>query len=192
MDMSILRWRLKQFGYRTAQFSYPSIRHDCRSNAARLQRFVEKIEADEIHFVAHSLGGLIVRHLLYDFPDQKPGRVVTLATPHQGSFAAQQASRRIWGRWILGNSLSACLLGDLPAWNAERELGSIAGNKGFGVGMLMARLTRPHDGTVTVAETELAGMSDHITLPVTHVGMMLSVNVANQVQAFLDSGQFNH
>ena len=191
IDMTLLRWRLRRAGYRTAQFSYPSVRQDCRQNAARLQQFVARIPDDEIHFVAHSLGGLLLQQYFMDYPEQKPGRVVTLATPHLGSSVAQQVSRHWWGRWMMGKSLQCGLLGEVTRWQNQRPLGVIAGSKAFGVGIFIAKLQRPHDGTVQVSETQIPGLTDHIVLPVTHVGMMFSSNVARQVNVFLATGAFN-
>lgn len=95
-------------------------------------------------------------------------------------------------RFILGHSLERGLLGDLPPWPADRELGSIAGTLNAGLGWLFGPAPAPADGTVTVAETRLAGMRDHICLPVSHTGILLSPLVAEQAGAFLATGQFIH
>ena len=53
-------------------------------------------------------------------------------------------------------------------------------------------LPAPHDGTVSVASTRLEGMSDHLVLPYTHTFIMNALEVAEQVDAFLQTGRFNH
>jgi hypothetical protein len=75
-------------------------------------------------------------------------------------------------------------------WNGTRDLGVIAGDRAFGMGRLIGPLPKPNDGTVTVAETRLPGATDHIVLPVTHLSMLWSGDVAEQVIAFLRDGHF--
>lgn len=70
------------------------------------------------------------------------------------------------------------------------EIGAIAGTRRLGVGMAFARLDNPNDGVVTVAETRLPGLADHLVLPVSHSGMLFSARVAREVCAFLRAGRF--
>lgn len=190
IDMSLLRYRLRKSGFNTKQFSYPSVRCDLQQNAQHLQRFISNIDDDEIHFVCHSLGGLLIRQLFVDFPEQKPGRVVTLSTPHQGSVVAKRMKTSVWSKVLLGKSLDFGLLGNLPAWTSANEIGVIAGNRSMGIGRFVTRLPGPNDGTVTLEESRLEGMKDYKILPVTHAGMMLSPQVAKEVRQFLDTGMF--
>ncbi len=190
-DMALLRRRVRACGFPVRQFSYPGVRLPPRENAARLQRWLAGVEADTVHFVAHSLGGLVVRWLLHDFPDQRPGRVITLGTPHAGSRVAVAVARRPLLRRALGASVEQGLLGGLPSWDESRELGVIAGTREFGIGRWVTRLTPPHDGTVEVGETRLAGMTDFTTVHATHLGLLYSAAAARQVCAFLASGRFH-
>jgi pimeloyl-ACP methyl ester carboxylesterase len=191
LDMAVLRRRVRACGFAPLQFSYPSVRATPRANAARLQRWLAGIGADTVHFVAHSLGGLVIRWLLHDFPDQRPGRIVTLGTPHGGSRVAACAGRRAVTRWVLGGSLVQGLLGDVPPWKGPREIGVIAGTRGIGIGRFITRLTPPHDGTVEVGETRLSGMADFATVGASHLGLLYSAPAARQVCAFLADGRFN-
>ena len=189
--MALLRWHLRRCGFRTVQFHYPSIRESVRDNAARLQRFVQRLPGEELHFVGHSLGGLVVRRLYHDFPRQRPGRVVTLGTPHTGSLAAHRLVRTRIGRWLLGRAGDDGLLGGLPSWEAPCELGVIAGNLPLGGGWVVGGLPRPHDGTVSVESTRLPGMTDHLVLHVSHMGLLVSPDVARHTCCFLRRGRFN-
>ena len=189
-DMALLRWRLRRCGFRAVQFRYPSIRASVSDNAARLQRFVQRLPGDEVHFVAHSLGGLVVRRLFHDFPQQRPGRILTLGTPHSGSLAARRLIRHRIGRWLLGRAGQDGLLGGLPPWGGAPELGSIAGSLPLGGGWLVGGLPRPHDGTVSVASTRLEGMADHLVLRVSHMGLLVSPEAARQTCHFLYHGRF--
>ena len=91
---------------------------------------------------------------------------------------------------------------DVGCWNstlaewatsatARYEVGSIAGTMSVGMGRLVARFEGENDGTVAVDETELQGMTDHLCMPVSHSGMVLSTDVVDQVAAFLKHGKFN-
>ena len=190
-EMALLRRQLAVAGFSTRQFSYPSVRVSPAVAARLLGDFVAGIEAPVVHYVAHSLGGLVLRHFLHgDADGRHPGRVVTLATPHQGSRAAQAIAQTALGRRLLGRSIEQGLLGDVPAWPDQRALGVIAGSRGIGLGRFLARLDLPHDGTVAAAETELSAATDRITLPVSHFGGLFSREVADQVIYFLRQGRF--
>jgi len=80
VDMTLLRKRLQKAGFLTHQFSYPSVARSPRENARALNTFLTDIDAEVVHFVCHSLGGIIVRRLLHEYPEQRPGRFVTLVS----------------------------------------------------------------------------------------------------------------
>ena len=71
------------------------------------------------------------------------------------------------------------------------EVGVIAGTIGIGLGRMVGRLEKPHDGVVTVKETELPGINDHLMLPVSHSGLLLSRRVVKQAAFFLGHGRFD-
>lgn len=189
--LHLLQKRLEGAGFRAVPYTYRTVRNAPRVNAMELNAFCRDLGSPALlHFVGHSLGGLVLRHLFHDYPDQPPGRVVTLGTPHQDSAAARSLSRIGAGRAALGRSVHEGLLGGAPPWDARRELGSIAGTLRFGMGTLVPGIPTPSDGTVAVAETRLPGMTDHVTAPVSHFGLVLSSRVAGYTAHFLRHGQF--
>jgi pimeloyl-ACP methyl ester carboxylesterase len=189
LEMSLLRRRLGKAGFATQRFSYPTVRSDIATNAARLQQFVSGLDADTVHFVGHSLGGLLILRLFEDFPVQRPGRIVLLGTPYSGSATARNLARRAWGRRLLGRSLEA-LLGDSPRWRGGRDLGVIAGTKPVGMGLLVGELPQPNDGTVILSETQGIPGAVSCTLPSSHSSLLFSADVAQRVSRFLRSGRF--
>ncbi len=189
--MLLLARRLRACGFQTAQFSYPSVRCDLSQNAVRLQRFAQQLDAPVVHFVAHSLGGLLLRRFFHDFPRQRPGRVVTLGTPHAGSQVARRMGSNPFGKALLGRSFTHGLRGDVPVWSARRELGVIAGDVALGVGRLLGGLSDPNDGAVSMAETYLPGMTAHTVFHVNHSGLLFSREVAGAVCHFLREGTFD-
>jgi pimeloyl-ACP methyl ester carboxylesterase len=192
MEMGLLRRRLGNLGYRCIQFSCPTLTSTPFENAMDLHACADRLDADTVHFVGHSLGGLVIRHLFHHYTWRRPGRIVTLGTPHAGSHSAARLARLLPGRWLLGRSICHGLLGSLPPWPATHQLGSIAGINGLGLGWLARDLPQPGDGTVAVVETRVAGMADHIELPVSHTAMLFSSAVVLQIHAFLKTGKFDH
>lgn len=190
--MRVLARRLHRAGWATIIFSYSSRRMTPQQNSAALAAMLGKVEFPVVHFVAHSLGGLVLMHFFQAFSLPSPGRVVLLGTPFQGSFVARRLSRHAWGRWLCGQALQGGLLGEGPQWAGERELGVIGGTRPFGAGWVTPGLSHPHDGTVAVNETQVPGQTDSILLPVTHSGLLFSKAVAQQVVTFLGAGRFSH
>lgn len=192
LDMVVLKKRLARAEYNTYQYSYKSVYSTPLENTMGLRSFIKSIKTPTIHYVCHSLGGLIIRYFYNEYPDQPPGRIVTLGTPHAPSSAAKNLSRILPGKWLLGKSLKGGLLGPVPPWRSTHELGVIAGTQRMGFGILIPGIPRPNDGTVSVAETKLEGMADHLTLPVSHFGMLMSKRVAQHTTAFLRNGKFDN
>lgn len=191
-SLAWLARRLRRAGFEPRLFAYATVAHSLSDNACALRQTVAGLRAPVVHYVGYSLGGLVVRALLELEPQLPPGRIVTLGTPHCGSASAQAVARYSWGPRLLGRGV-AQLCADVPAsWRVQtRELGSLAGSRSAGLGRLFAPLPAPNDGTVAVAETRLAWASDHIVLPVSHVGMLWSRVVAYQTAHFLRSGRFD-
>ena len=190
MDMSLLARRLQASGYHTVRFHYASISRTPRQNAAELDSFVAKLDAPVIHFVGHSLGGIVLRHLFFDYPHRKPGRAVTLGTSHRPSYSAYSLSGSALGRLLLGQSTVDGLLGNIPPWSGIHDLGSIAGTLEIGLGRAFNGLSSPNDGTVSVEETPLQNMKDHVMIKVSHFGLLLSPKTALLCHTFLRYGSF--
>ncbi|WP_018934704.1 alpha/beta fold hydrolase [Thioalkalivibrio sp. ALJ24] len=189
VEMALLRRRLRAAGYRVRAFRYPSRRAAPEEVARALAAWLETLPDDMVHLVGHSLGGVILRHLFTVAPVQRPGRVVMLGSPLQGSrVAARLASGRA-GRWWLGRALDRGLLGGSPVLRG-RQVGMIAGTRGRFPGPLLAELPEPHDGLVAVEETRGPEVSRHLQAPVNHMGLILSDPVARAVAHFLEHGEF--
>jgi pimeloyl-ACP methyl ester carboxylesterase len=189
--MTYIGWRLRHGGFRTYLFSYPSVHHSLRDNAMALRAFSDTIEGDTIHFVGHSLGGIVIRAMLAYCPPSRPGRVVTLCTPHRGNRAAQNFARWPWGTRMLGVSMADLLNGGVPECDlTAREFGVIRGDRSFGAGSLFSRLDESNDGVVMLREGELPGATDEITLHASHSGILLSRRAAANTDHFLRFGRF--
>lgn len=192
MEMALIRRRLgKQLGIPVDQFSYHTVTEGIAENTRRLQRYIDRYPKNRIHIVGHSLGGMLALKMLKRFPTPKVDRIVCLGSPLIGSAAACQLSQRPWLRPVLGKTLHESVVAEPLRESAfEHEVGMIAGSVPLGLGRLVARIDAPHDGVVSVAETEWSGLSDHLTLRVSHFGMLLSPRVAWQTGQFILHGRF--
>lgn len=196
VGMFVIRRQLeREYGARVSFFNYPSIRGSLDSNARALKRFIDRSGLDAVHLVGHSLGGVVALRMLATYPHAPPGRLVCLGSPLTGSRAAEFLNATDWGEGLLGATLPAGVLhASANEWGthvcAEREVGIIAGNVPLGVGRIVTDFGGPSDGTVAVSETELDGARDHLVMPVSHRGMILSRRVADQAWSFLKRGEF--
>lgn len=192
-SMVPLARRLKKLGWHCELFDYSSVFSSPDRNVKRLADRVvglrEHNSDGPLHFVGHSLGGLVIMKMLAQWGVDAPdGRVVLLGSPLNGSAVARRmAGNRLLKPWV---GRAAELLntgpGDLPG---GCEVAAIAGNLSLGAGRLVANLDKPHDGTVSVAETQAPGLADHLELPVSHTGLVLSREVADMINRFLISGR---
>ena len=149
-----------------------------------------------LHIVTHSLGGLVSRAFITAHRPADLGRVVMLAPPHGGSELADFVTSIGLDRVILGPV--AGHLRTARRDDHEAELGSIdfdcgiiAGDRAFDPILAPLVLPTPNDGKVSVAATRIAGMRDHIVLPVQHTFMVQDVGVIAQIKVYLATGAFS-
>lgn len=156
-----------------------------------LRQLVEVLERSPAHVMAHSLGGLVALRALQAHPQLPVERVVCLGTPLRGSRAAQRLRRARWTAAALGHA-AALLDGGLDRWEGRAQVGVIAGTKRVGLGSLLARFDTDHDGTVSVEETCLPGLTDHILVPDSHSTLLFSPRASGQAIEFFRHGHFRH
>ncbi|WP_019614836.1 esterase/lipase family protein [Psychromonas ossibalaenae] len=151
-------------------------------------------ESDKVHFVSHSMGGILIRLYLQKRHINNLGRVVMLGPPNQGSQLIDLLGRLIKNRHF--NKQAGMQLGTEPdsfvnsIGGADFELGIIAGKRSVNP-ILSTLLPGQNDGKVAVHSTRLSGMKDHLVMPVTHPFMMKNNRVISQVKHFLQHGLFS-
>ena len=185
-----LRRKLERAGYNVESFSYRSIAEDVSTNAQRLSDFCAE-QTDPVHLVGHSLGGLVILAMAEEFPVPSLGRLVCLGSPLTGSSAARATAALPGGRALLGKARDPLLTRQRERWPGEPPLGVIAGSRAIGLGRVLTRFDGPNDGTVSVEETKLPGVNDHVVLPVSHFSMLWSEVASEQVIAFLRTCHFS-
>ncbi len=194
-SMGRLQRRLEAAGHPTWSCTYPSRREPIEGLAEYVARRVEAEVEGPLMAVTHSLGGILVRHLAERLPWE---RVVMLAPPNTGSSVARALQDLKLFRWLFGPAGQE--VGDGARWPAPPSpFAVIAGTRGPSVGNPSSWLTGamnlidpegPHDGTVSVAETRLAGMADFATVDASHTWIADHPRTAELVLAFLDWGAF--
>jgi hypothetical protein len=149
--------------------------------------------ATKIHFVTHSLGGILLRYAISQDPIPDLGRVVMLGPPNQGSEVIDKM--RNWPGVQLITGIAGLQLGtdgdSIPSQlgPADFELGIIAGT-GTTNPFMSAMLPDEDDGKVTVARTQIEGMDDFKIVSNSHFGMMKSDDVIAYTTRFLRTGSF--
>lgn len=189
-------------GYTVFNVSYPSSRAAIAEHAKDLANIVDFLEGvEEINFVAHSMGNIVLRHYLNDQtdpasgrkPDQRIKRIVMLAPPNHGAALARRLGDHTWFQLVTGTP--GCELGkewehlEKQLATPECEFGILAGGKGTNQGR-NPLLTGDDDLVVTVDETKLPGARDFAVLPVGHTFMMDDSQTQEYTLRFLQHGYF--
>ena len=200
-SMARLAAGLERDGYRVVNLSYPSRTLALESLATTW--LPEQLRANgvdaasHLHFVTHSMGGIIVRVWLRDGgAPVNLGRVVMLAPPNAGSEVADHLNGFAPFRWFTGANGRRLGTGatDLPRslgpWPApSADLGIIAGSFSWNP-LFSAWLPGPDDGKVTVAATHLGGERDHLVLRHSHTWLAWHADTLAQTRGFLRTGRF--
>lgn len=194
-SFSTLASNLSAHGYATINYGYPSTDHTVEKLAqdAISDALSQCPEQSQIHFVTHSMGGILVRQYLSVNTIDDIGRVVMLGPPNKGSQVVDNLKDVPGFKMINGPAGMQLGTGEASAPNqlgpANFEVGIIAGTRSINL-ILSTMLPGKNDGKVSVENTKLDGMVDHISLPVTHPFMMKNKKVMSQVLHFLRFGTF--
>jgi pimeloyl-ACP methyl ester carboxylesterase len=182
-------------GYLVVNHHYKSREYNIEHLASEeLPLAIEKcLSSEKINFVTHSLGGIVLRQYLSANVIANLGRTVMLGPPNKGSQVVDKL-KYVPG-YKLVNGPAGMQLGtdaeSVPVLlgKANFDVGIIAGSKSINL-ILSTMLPNPDDGKVSVENTKLEGMADHIVIPVSHPFMMKDKQVLSQVIYFLKNGQF--
>jgi len=184
-------------GFDVVNVDYPSRHHRVETLAdIAVNKGIDKCpRSGSLHFVTHSLGGILVRYYLKHTELPRLGRVVMLGPPNQGSEVVDELRDRP-GYTLLNGPAGSQLGTDqdsipMKLGAANFELGVIAGTES--VNPILSRyLPNPDDGKVSVERTKVEGMKDFITVRHSHPFIMQSSDVIQQAISFIQKGEFIH
>jgi pimeloyl-ACP methyl ester carboxylesterase len=196
-SMAELESRLADAGYVVVNVDYPS-------RTAGIKQLSEEVisaaladprlkSCDKIHFVTHSLGGILLRVHAAKNRIPKLSRVVMLGPPNQGSEVVDRI-----GPWKLFKRINGPAGGELGTGPdslpnllgpVNFELGVIAGDRSINW-INSAMIKGPDDGKVSVERTKVAGMKAHVVFHVTHPMMMRNRAVIDATLRFMATGAF--
>lgn len=179
--------RLRTQGFACESFGYHSI---VGGPDAAIPRLASVLERAPCRVVAHSLGGLVALETLALHPELPVSRVVCLGTPLCGSGAASGLARWPMAALWLGRSAGLLQRG-CTTWPGTLQVGMVAGSIPHGLGALVAGFDGAHDGTVSVAETQVPALADHVVVAASHSGLLFSAEAARLAGTFLRNGAFD-
>lgn len=209
---SLCQFLRKNGGYEVFNVEYPSTQYDIAEHAIAVRHIIDNLHGiDEINFVGHSMGNIIIRHYLGDLARQDPtkqspneaaadrrakrrfGRFVMLGPPNQGSLLAETFANNVLFKEITGDAGQQ--LGRDWSELEKRlatppfEFGIIAGGKGNEKGY-NPLLKEDNDGVISVETAKLAGAHDFVVLPLLHSFIMDNAKVQQYVLSFFQHGHF--
>ena len=195
--MAVAERAMREAGYQTLNLDYPGRRLGLEALAAHVDassaRWIAGLDGD-IHFLTHSMGGLVTRVLLATRRPARLGRVVMLGPPNGGSELADLLARYALYQRIFGPAGAELITKRPPALTTllgeiDYPVGVIAGRRAIDPLSWML-LPKPNDGKVAVAHTRVSGMADHLILPVDHTFMVRDSAVLRAAVRFLRTGRF--
>ncbi|PQO35290.1 hypothetical protein C5Y96_09655 [Blastopirellula marina] len=171
---------LKKHHYLPSRWCYRSVGNSVTNHAQRLKAFLEE-EADSrepLHFVTHSMGGIILRAVLADTNWQRPGRLVMLAPPNHGSNVAALASR---GLHYLCPALS-----DIST-SPDSLVHRLPMVQSLDTGVIAAT----QDLLVHLESTYIGNQVDHVLVPCGHNRILRHPESLQEILHFLKNGRFS-
>lgn len=198
LSMERMSWFLEENGYAVANVDYPSRDYKIEELASMaiengLDQCAVMNSIDTVHFVTHSLGGILVRYYFSENQYDSLGRVVMLAPPNRGSRAVDELQDWPGFEWLNGPAGYQLGKGEdsipLQLGTPDFDFAVVAGNASIDP-VTSAVLDDPDDGRVSVADTRLDGMSDFRLVDASHAFIMQKSDVFELVRAFLVTGSF--
>lgn len=190
LELLWLRRQLARRGFSPTLFPHLPWRHGLAGKAAALHRAATRLGSTPtapLHLVGHSMGGVIALACLAGPGWPRPGRVLLLGAPINGSTTADRVARWPGGRHLLGRCMDEARATRLPLPD-EREAGAVIGTRPVGVGRLLGT-GAPGDGVVSLAECRRDGLAE-LCIDASHTGMLFTRQLADAVAGFLVTGHF--
>ncbi|MBI9086006.1 MAG: alpha/beta fold hydrolase [Desulfobacterales bacterium] len=192
--MWLLANRLEKAGFNVQRIGYDSIDATPEEIIATVTGQIQDCCVGghrTVHFVGHSLGGLIIRAYLDSHHPENLGSVVLIGTPNQGTPIVDRFHDRWWMKLVGPTALALNQKGN----SFPKTLGDPYYPVGVIAGKIESCLAETlhggkSDGLVPVASTRVNNMTDFMVVETGHSAMRYDSEVARQAIAFLRSGRF--
>ncbi len=196
-SMTKIEKRLKDEGYGTLNCEYPSTKMDieelARIHVSKAVNHCNRFAPEKIHFVTHSLGGILVRQYLQENALPNGGRVIMLSPPNKGSEVAERLKWSFLYKSITGPAGQQLGTGEDSIPNRLRpidaEIGIITGNKSYDPWFSIG-IPGEDDGKVSVKRAKLEEMNDFLVVKSPHAFIMQNPEVIDQIVFYLKNGKF--
>ena len=192
LSMAWPLYKVRAAGFRAVAITYPSRTRPIEGLSSYVAERLPDPAGGRVHFVTHSLGGLVVRHLAQRRQSDWLGRVVMIGPPNQGSRLARRLAQSRVMRALAGP------VGPLLALPPE-EIAQVLGPVDFELGVIAGDVRRsvlagwlagPSDGRLLIPETQVEGMTDFVAVPRGHALLMNDPRTIEQTIHFLRHGVF--
>ncbi len=200
-SMDNMQEYLTEAGYHTVSLGYPSTKKTIEDIAADHFELAleqcQEFQPSSIHFVTHSLGGIILRTVFKEQRPEKLGRVVMLSPPNKGSVAADSLKDWWFYKWLNGPAGNQLTTDENSHPNqlgpVDYPVGIITGDRYFFFDFWLSSIIPGRDdGKVSVTSARLDGMSDFLVVHETHPFIMDAEYVHDETLYFLQNGKFKH
>jgi pimeloyl-ACP methyl ester carboxylesterase len=195
--------KIKAAGFIVHNLNYSVHDRSLESIISSMQNRVNSIflKDDVVHFVGHSLGGIIARGVMSLDLTPIVGKLITLGSPHKGALMAKEfplgrkVFAKIFGEKIIHDLTSDSTVSKLPYPNTQ--IGTISGSRRFHLADPVSWFTNlildePHDGFISLRSTQLEVIAENIVLDVDHCFMVFNKDVMFQTIYFLKFGTFSY
>lgn len=192
-SFAVMESALEARGYQVVRPGYASTEAPVETLATQaIPRALDQCGAQDVHFVTHSMGGILLRLWQRDHPVAGLGHTIMLGPPNQGAELVNALDDLALFRALNGPAgvqmAEGGVADTLPP--ADYPVGVIAGDRSLNP-FFSVLIKGPDDGKVAVSSTRIGGMRDHLVLPVTHTFMMNNPLVIVQTLRFLQDGKFD-
>jgi pimeloyl-ACP methyl ester carboxylesterase len=196
-SMTYMQERLEGAGYKVINYSYESRKKEIGLLVDDLQKFIADwcLQNDRpLHFVTHSLGGILVRAYLSRNKPENLGRVIMLSPPNKGSEVVDFFEEYSLFKYFFGPAAAELGTGYDSFPNslgpAFFEVGIITGNRTIDP-ISSWIIDGDDDGKISIEQAKLEGMADFMVVQVSHAYIMKDPFVVDQVIFFLKNGKFS-
>lgn len=195
-SMEKIAQQLAKAGYQVLNIDYPSRAHPIEELAEQaITSALAQCKGKKVNFVTHSMGGILVRQFLSNHHIERLNKVVMLGPPNKGTEVVDKLSNLPGFHFVNGEAGLQLGTGEMSVpkklGKVNFDLGVIAGTQSINL-LLSSLIPDTDDGKVSVENTKVEGMNDHIEMPTTHVFMMRNEAVIKQIIHYLEYGYFQH